>query len=66
MRKEGNVTMDKLTLAMLAGARAIENNKRYQGTIFVHDVFGDRPEELSYYEAAKLLREEAERRADNG
>lgn len=58
--------MDKLTLALLAGARAIENNKRYQGAIFVHDVFGDNPEELSYYEAAKLLREEAERRADNG
>lgn len=58
--------MDKLTLAMLAGARAIENTKRYQGVTFVHGIFGDNPEKLSYCEAANILKAEAERRADHG
>ncbi|MBO7668986.1 MAG: hypothetical protein J6S60_00215 [Oscillospiraceae bacterium] len=50
-----------LALAMLAGARAIEQNPRkYFGTTFVHDVFGDKPKEISYHDAAKMLREEAE------
>jgi len=50
-----------LALAMLAGARAIEQNPRkYYGTTFVHDVFGDKPKEISYHDAAKMLREKAE------
>ena len=48
--------MSKLQTAVLAGARAIENNKRLQGAIYCRDVFGDN-EEVSYYEAAQLLRE---------
>lgn len=54
--------MDKLTLAMLAGARAIENTKRYRHATFVHDVSGENPQKVSYYEAAKLLYEVASRR----
>lgn len=53
---------DKLHLAMLAGARAIENNKRLCGTTYCYDVFGEfgGPKEISYYEAAQLLREAGE------
>lgn len=52
---------ERFALAMLAGARAIEQNPRkYFGTTFVHDVFGDKPKEISYYDAAKMLREAAE------
>lgn len=50
--------MDKLKLAMLAGARAIQQSRRLDGTIYVYDVFGN-PEEISYYEAMNVLREEA-------
>ena len=52
--------MDKLTLAMLAGAHAIENSKRCQSATYIYDVFGDNPQELSYCEAARTLRTEAE------
>lgn len=50
---------DKLHLAMLAGARAIENNKRLCGTTYCYDVFGrfGGPKEISYSEAARILRE---------
>lgn len=49
-----------MALAMLAGARAIEQNSRkYFGTTFVHDPFGC-SKEISYYEAANKLRAEAE------
>lgn len=51
---------ERLTLAMNAGARAIENNKQLSGSIYVVDVFSDNPKEISYYEAANLLREVAE------
>jgi hypothetical protein len=54
------VLNEKLALSMLAGARAIENNKRYQGARFVHDVHSECPQEISYYEAVKILREAAE------
>ena len=51
---------ERIALAMLAGARAIEQNSRkYFGTTFVRDPFGC-PKEITYYEAAKKLREEAE------
>lgn len=52
---------ERFALAMLAGARAIEQNPRkYYGTTFVHDAFGDNPKEISYHDAAKMLRVKAE------
>lgn len=52
---------ERLALAMLAGARAIEQNPRkYFMTTLVHDAFGDKPKKISYHDAAKILREEAE------
>ena len=52
---------ERFALAMLAGARAIEQNPRkYFGATLVHDVFGDKPKKISYHDAAKMLREEAE------
>lgn len=53
---------EKIALSMCAGARAIENNKRLFGVIYGYDIFGVRrgPKEISYYEAAKKLREIAE------
>ena len=64
-QNEGTIS-EKLMLSMLAGARAIENNKRYQGTIFCHDVFGEHPQEISYFEAAQILHEEAEKKLKEG
>ena len=52
--------MDKSILALLAGARAIESNKRLSCAAYVYDIFGS-AQEISYYDAAKLLRDEAER-----
>ena len=52
--------MDKSILVLLAGARAIENNKRLSCTTYVYDIFGS-AHEISYYDAAKLLCDEAER-----
>ena len=49
-------TDEKLLLAMSAGARAIERNKRLIGITYVYDLFGDSPKELSYFEAAGVLR----------
>jgi len=50
-----------MAIAMLAGARAIEQNPRkYFGTTFVHDYFGENPKEITYHDAARKLREEAE------
>ena len=52
---------ERFTLAMLAGARAIEQNPRkYFGATFVCDVFRDKPKKISYHDAAKMLREKAE------
>ena len=53
--------MDKLTLALLAGAHAIESNKRLLCATYVYDVFGD-SRELSYFEAIEILQEEAKRK----
>lgn len=44
----------ELILAVGAGARAIENNKKYQGTFYMRDIFAD--EAIEYAAAAKLLR----------
>jgi len=52
--------MDKSILALLAGARAIENNKRLICATYVYDIFGS-AKKISYFDAAKLLRDEAER-----
>lgn len=48
---------DELRLAMNAGARAIENTKRYHGTVYARDVFSEHPQEIAYLRAASVLRE---------
>lgn len=46
----------ELILAVNAGARAIENGKRYYGAIYIRDVFGPNKAEIAYLQAAKVLR----------
>jgi len=53
---KGSKIMDKLQLAMSAGARAIETNKRLKGSTFVSNALSDNPQEISYEEAAEILR----------
>lgn len=48
---------EELMLAMNAGARAIENTKRYHGAVYTKDVFAERQQEIPYLQAAKVLRE---------
>lgn len=48
---------EELMLAMNAGARAIENTKRYNGAVYTKDVFSESPQEIPYLLAAKVLRE---------
>ena len=48
---------EELMLAMNAGARAIENTKRYHGAVYTKDVFSESPQEIPYLLAAKMLRE---------
>ncbi len=48
---------EDLILAMNAGARAIENTKRYHGAVYTKDVFSESPQEIPYLQAAKVLRE---------
>lgn len=48
---------EELMLAMNAGARAIENTKRYLGAVYTKDVFSDNSQEIPYLQAAKVLRE---------
>jgi hypothetical protein len=48
---------EELILAMNAGARAIENTKRYHGAAYTKDVFSDNSQEIPYLQAAKVLRE---------
>ena len=57
-RDEGRVIDETTALAMAAGARAIENNKRLFGVTYGWDIFGEcgGPKEISYFEAAKRLR----------
>ena len=47
---------EELVLAMNAGARAIENTRRYHGTVYSKDVFSESPQEIPYLLAAKVLR----------
>lgn len=48
---------EEIMLAMNAGARAIENTKRYHGAIYTKDLFSENPQEIPYLQAAKVLRE---------
>ena len=48
---------EELMLAMNAGARAIENTKRYHGAVYTKDVFSEASQEIPYLLAAKVLRE---------
>ena len=48
---------EELMLAMNAGARAIENTKRYHGVVYTKDLFLENPQEIPYLQAAKVLRE---------
>lgn len=47
----------ELLLAANAGARAIENTKRYHGAIYTRDVFDPNKAEIAYLQAAKVLRD---------
>ena len=48
---------EELVLAMNAGARAIENTKRYHGAVYTKDLFSDNSQKIPYLQAAKVLRE---------
>ncbi len=48
---------EELVLAMNAGARAIENTRRYHGAVYSKDVFSEDSQEIPYLLAAKVLRE---------
>lgn len=48
---------EELVLAMNAGARVIENTRRYHGTAYIKDVFSETPQKIPYLQAAKVLRE---------
>ena len=48
---------EELMLAMNAGARAIENTKRYHGAVYTKDLFSDNSQGIPYLLAAKVLRE---------
>ena len=48
---------EELMLAMNAGARAIENTRRYHGAVYTKDVFSESPQEIPYLQATKVLRE---------
>lgn len=47
----------EIVLAMNAGARVIENTKRYHGTVYINNVFSAHPQEIPYLQAAEVLRE---------
>ena len=48
---------EELMLAMNAGARAIENARRYHGAIYTKNVSLESPQKIPYLQAAKVLRE---------
>ena len=48
---------EELVLAMNAGARAIENTRRYHGAVYSKNVFSEDSQEIPYLLAAKVLRE---------
>lgn len=46
----------ELILAANAGARAIENTRRYHGAYYMRDVFAPNSAEIAYLQAAEVLR----------
>lgn len=48
---------EELVLAMNAGARVIENTRRYHGAVYSKNVFSETPQKIPYLLAAKVLRE---------
>ena len=48
---------ETVVLAMNAGAKVIENTKRYHSAIYIKDVFSGHPQKIPYLQAAKVLRE---------
>mgnify|MGYP006977732644 CR=1 FL=1 len=48
---------EEIMLAMNAGARAIENTRRYHGAVYSKNVFSETPQKIPYLLAAKVLRE---------
>lgn len=48
---------EELMLAMNAGARVIENTKRYHSSIYTKDVLSESPQKIPYLQAAKVLRQ---------
>ena len=46
----------ELILAVNAGARAIENIRRYHSTVYMKDIFDSDKGEIAYLQAAKVLR----------
>ena len=48
---------EELMLAMNAGARAIENTRRYHGAIYTKNTSLESTQEIPYLQAAKVLRE---------
>lgn len=47
---------EELILAVNAGARAIEQSKRFYGATYCMDVFSENPKEIPYVTAANVLR----------
>lgn len=47
---------EELVLAMNAGARVIENTRRYHGAVYRKNVFSETPQKIPYLLAAKVLR----------
>ena len=47
---------EELILSVNAGARAIENTKRYHGASYCFNAFSDNPKEIPYLKAAEVLR----------
>ena len=54
---------EELMLAMNAGARAIEQTKKYHGSTYVMDCFSDNERSIPYLRAAAVLRESSETQA---
>nr|DAT63542.1 MAG TPA: DNA-directed RNA polymerase subunit [Caudoviricetes sp.] len=48
---------EEIMLAMNAGAKAIENTRRYHGAVYIKDLSSENSQEIPYLLAAKVLRE---------
>ena len=48
---------EELVLAMNAGARVIENTRRYHGAVYIKDLSSENSQEIPYLLAAKVLRD---------